>query len=71
MAYMAQQAVMTAVREAFQDRPDSISHAAEAKRVRAWLASLPIEPSLLAAIIEPIAAIEDGLREAHRRQQST
>jgi hypothetical protein len=71
MAYMAQQAVTTAVREAFQDRPDAISQAAEAERVRAWLASLPIEPSLLAAIIEPIAAIEDGLREAHRRQQPT
>ncbi len=70
MAYMAQQAVTTAVREAFRDRPDALTQAEEAARCRAWLASLPIEPSLLAPIIEPIAALEDGIREAHRRASS-
>lgn len=69
MAYMAQQAVTTAVREAFRDRPDALAQADQAARCRAWLASLPIEASLLAAILEPIAAIEDGLRDAHRHQR--
>lgn len=68
MAYMAQQAVATAVREAFRDRSDALAQADEAARCRAWLGSLPLEPSLLAPIIEPIAALEDGLRDAHRRR---
>ena len=67
MAYMAQQAVTTAIREAYSDRPNALAQAEEAARCRAWLESLPLEPSLLAPIIEPIAALEDGLREAHRR----
>lgn len=69
MAYMAQQAVTTAILEAFRDRPDARVQADEAARCRAWLASLPLDATLLAPIIEPIAAIEDGLREADRRQQ--
>ncbi len=68
MAYMAQQAVATAVREAFRDRPDALAHAEEAARCRAWLGSLPLDRSLLASIVEPIAALEDGLRDAHRRR---
>lgn len=67
MAYMAQQAVATAIREAFRDRADALVQAEEAARCRAWLESLPLPGSLIAAITEPIAALEDGLREAHRR----
>jgi len=68
MAYMAQQAVTTAIREAFRDRPDALAQAEEAVRCRAWIEALPLDPSLLAPIIEPIKALEDGLRDAHRRQ---
>jgi len=66
VAYMAHQAVTTAIREAFRDRPDALVQAEEAARCRAWLRSLPLDPSLVAMIVEPIAALEDGLRDAER-----
>jgi len=69
MAYMAQQAVTTAIREAFRDRPDARAQAEEATRCRAWLESLPLSARVLAPIIEPIAALEDGLRDADRLQR--
>jgi hypothetical protein len=69
MAYMAQQAVETAIRDAFLDRPDALAQAAEAARCRAWLESLPLPAVMIAAIVEPIAALEDGLREAERRRR--
>ena len=68
MAYMAQQAVTTAIRDAFRDRSDARVQAEEAAQCRAWLESLPLSAAVLAPIVEPIAAIEDGLREADRRQ---
>ena len=61
---MAQQWLATAVRDAFRDRADAADQAAEAARVLAWLASLPIERAAVAALVEPIAALADGLREA-------
>ncbi len=73
MAYMAQQAVTTAIRDAFRDRSDARAQAEEAARCRAWLESLPLSPTALAPIIEPIAALEDGLRDAdrlHRRRSA-
>jgi hypothetical protein len=69
MAYMAQQAVVTAIREAFRDRPDARVQAVEAARCRAWLESLPLATPMLAPIIEPIAALEDGLLDAERLQR--
>lgn len=66
MAYMTQQAVMTAIRDAFRQRPDALARADEAARFRAWLASLPIDGALIATILEPVAALEEGLREADR-----
>jgi hypothetical protein len=66
MAYMAQQTVTTAIRDAFRDRGDALDQAAEAARCLAWLESLPLSPSVLASVVEPIVAIEDGLREAAR-----
>jgi hypothetical protein len=71
MAYMAQQAVETAVREAFRDRPDALAHAEEAARIRAWLGALPLSASLVASLVEPIAALEDGLRSAERDRRRT
>jgi hypothetical protein len=66
MAYMAQQAVRTAVRDAFRDRPDALRQADEAARFRRWMHELPIDPALVAAIAEPVVAIEEGLRDADR-----
>jgi hypothetical protein len=66
MAYMAQQAVRTAIRDAFRDRPDALSQAEEPARFRRWLDALPIEPALVAAIAEPVVALEEGLRDADR-----
>jgi hypothetical protein len=63
---MAQQWLATAVREAFRDRTDALDQAAEAARVQAWLASLPLDRSTVAALVEPIAALQDGLRQAAR-----
>jgi hypothetical protein len=68
MAYMAQQAVTTAIREAFRDRSDALAQAEEAARCRAWLESLPLPGALIASIVEPIVALEDGLRDADRMQ---
>jgi hypothetical protein len=61
MAYMAQQWLTSAVRDAFKDRADAAEQAAEAARVHAWLESLPLERAAVAALVEPIAALEDGL----------
>jgi hypothetical protein len=69
MAYMAQQAVETAIRDAFLDRPDAAAQADEAVRCRIWVESLPLPVAMIAAIVEPLAALEDGLREAERRRR--
>lgn len=66
MPYMAQQAVTTAIREAFRDRTDALAQADEAARCRAWLESLPLSGALIASIVEPIVALEEGLRDADR-----
>lgn len=72
MAYMAQQAVRTAIRDAFADRSDAGTQAEEAGRFRHWLESLPLDRGLIAAIAEPIEALEEGLRDADRsRRRST
>lgn len=61
---MAQQWLATAVRDAYRHRRDAAEQATEAARVRVWLASLPLDRAAVAALIEPIAALEEGLREA-------
>lgn len=66
MAYMAQQAVETATRDAFQDRDDVGDQAAEAARCLAWLRTLPLPEAMLSPVVEPVAAIEAGLRDADR-----
>jgi hypothetical protein len=48
---MVYQRYTTAIREA---------HLAEAGRVRAWLDSLDIDPTLRASLVEPIAVVEDA-----------
>jgi hypothetical protein len=32
--------------------------------VGAWLAALPLDRAVVAALVEPVAALEDGLRQA-------
>jgi hypothetical protein len=66
MAYMAQQWLAGMARDAFRDRADALEQAAEAARVRSWLARLPLDQGTIAALVEPIAALEDGMRLAAR-----
>lgn len=66
MPYMAQQWLETAAREAYRGRGDTLDQAAEAARVLAWLRSLPLDRSTIAALVEPIAALQDGMRLATR-----
>jgi hypothetical protein len=70
MAYMAQQWLTNAARDAFRERSDAAAQAAEAARVRAWLASLPLDAGVVAALDEPIAALEDGLSQAAARSDA-
>jgi len=69
MAYMAQQAVTTTTRDAFRDRDDAPDQAIEAARCLEWLRALPLPEAMLAAIVEPVAAIEEGLRDADRARR--
>lgn len=64
MAYMAQQWLTTSARDAYRDREGALLQADEAARVRMWLVSLPLDRAVVAALVEPIAALEDGLRQA-------
>ena len=58
MPYMAQQWLTTTVRDAYRARSDAGAAADEAARVRAWLGALPLDPTAVAALVEPIAALE-------------
>jgi hypothetical protein len=61
---MAQQWLTNAVRDAYSGRPEAVDTAAETARVKAWLASLPLDRAAVAALLEPIEALEDGLHQA-------
>jgi hypothetical protein len=63
---MAQQWLATAVHAAYRGRDDALDDADRAAGVRAWLASLPLEHAVISALVEPIIALEDGLRAAAR-----
>jgi hypothetical protein len=64
VAYMTQQWLTTAARDAYRARGDAREQADEAARVRAWLGALKLDRAAVAALVEPIAALEDGLRQA-------
>jgi hypothetical protein len=66
MPYMAQQWVTDAARAAFRGRADALEAADRAREFRTWLASLPLDAPAVAALVEPIAALEDGIRAAGR-----
>ncbi len=71
MAYMAQQWISDAARDAFREREDALDRAAEAASMRAWLASLPLDRRTIATLDEPIASLEDGMRVAARARAGT
>lgn len=71
MAHMIFQRMATAVREAYSARDDVEAELARARDVRAWAEALAIDPTTRAGLVEPIAAIEDGLMEALRRRDRT
>lgn len=57
---MVYQRYTTAVEEGYRDRPaeEVAAHAAEARRCRAWLASLEIDPAIRAGLVEQMATLE-------------
>ena len=70
--YMVHQRSTTAVREGYRD-----TDAAElgrqlegARRARAWLEGLAIDPEVRAWLVEPIAVIEEALTECQRRART-
>lgn len=63
MAYMVLQRYATAIRDAYRhgrDPGEVRAHLADARRARAWLESLDIDPTLRASLVEPIAVVEDA-----------
>ena len=68
MAYMVNLRYATAIREAYAGRPDVTRQLESARTCRAWLESLEIEPLLRAALVEPIAALEEAFRDLARQR---
>jgi hypothetical protein len=68
MALMLFQRVATAVREGYGQRDDVESQLESARACRLWAEGLAVDPTTRAALVEPIAAVEDGLREILRRR---
>ena len=54
---------------AYRNRPDVEAQLEAATAYRTWIEALPIDPAIRAGLVEPIAALEDGLREALRRRE--
>lgn len=68
MAYMLFQRIAASVREAYSGRPDVEAQLEAAGAYRRWADSLAVDPGVRAALVEPVAAVEDGLREVLRRR---
>ena len=68
--YMVHQRTTTAVREGYREAaPEDVERQlAEARRTRAWLEILDVDPEVRAWLIEPIAVVEESLAEITRRQ---
>jgi hypothetical protein len=63
MAYMVYQQYASAIRDAYGDGREADElrgHLAEARRARAWLASLEVDPAIRASLVEPMAVVEDA-----------
>lgn len=63
MAYMLMQQYTSAVKAAYAGRSDIGELLRAAGEVRAWLESLEVPAELRAPMVEPVAAVEEGLRE--------
>jgi len=66
---MVQQRTTSAVREGYAEADvDTVRRElASAAAARSWLEGLAIDPEVRAALIEPIAAVEEALSERLRR----
>ncbi len=63
MAYMVYQQYASAIRDAYghgRDPDELRRHLAEARRARAWLALLEVDPTIRASLVEPMAVVEDA-----------
>ena len=68
MALMLFQRIATAVRDGYAGRDDVETQLEAASAARRWADHLAVDPTTRAALVEPIAAVEDGLREVLRRR---
>ena len=68
MAHMLFQRIATAVREGYTGRDDVEAQLEEARARWRWAEGLSIDATVRAALVEPISAVEDGLREVLRRR---
>jgi hypothetical protein len=68
MAHMIFQRIATAVREAYTDRDDVETQLDGARAAHAWAEGLAVDSTTRAGLLEPITAVEDGLREVLRRR---
>jgi hypothetical protein len=71
--YMVHQRTTTAVRDGYRDAAvDDVAHQlAEARRTRAWLEGMRIDPEVRAWLVEPIAVVEEAFAEIARRDGGT
>jgi hypothetical protein len=71
--YMVNQRTTTAVREGYRDAAaNDVEHQlAEARRTRAWLEGMHIDPDVRAWLVEPIAVVEEAFAEIARRGGGT
>lgn len=67
MAHMIFQRMATAVREGYIGRDDVETQLEAAGACRRWAEGLAVDATTRAALVEPIAAVEAGLREVLRR----
>ena len=65
---MVHQRTTTAVREGYRGADAQIvrEQLAEARRARAWLEGLEIDPEVRAWLVEPVAVVEEALAEVVR-----
>jgi hypothetical protein len=68
MAHMIFQRIATAIREAYTDRDDVETQLDGARAAHAWAEGLAVDSTTRAGLLEPITAVEDGLREVLRRR---
>ncbi len=68
MAHMLFQRISTAVREGYTGRDDVEAQLEAARAGRRWAEGLSIDATVRAGLVEPISAVEDGLRDVLRRR---